>query len=88
MAGFPEYVTNHGAVLTISGFGTRGFQANPFTSEGPTSSSEITIKSNDKEFTLTEMHPRMARELGFFEGKGTRYRVDPVGFAQMVGLIK
>jgi hypothetical protein len=55
-----------------------GNQESPF-GDGELSGAEITIRnrSNGKELWFSALLPSMIERYGFYEGKGTRYRLDP-----------
>ena len=77
----------HGALnLRVSILRTRGYQISPFL-DGTKTNTDVTIKNLDdgKELKYSLLVPLMIERYGFYEGRGTPYRVDP---KTVVGLFK
>jgi hypothetical protein len=68
----------HGRKFKVKGVASRGFQDSPF-EDGTRSGSNVTIHnlSNGKKLECALLVPYMIERYGFYEGKGTSYRVDP-----------
>jgi hypothetical protein len=68
----------HGRKFKVKGVASRGFQDSPF-EDGTRSGSDVTIHnlSNGKKLACALLVPYMVERYGFYEGKGTSYRVDP-----------
>jgi hypothetical protein len=68
----------HGRKFKVKGVASRGFQDSPF-ADATRSGSNVTIHnlSNGKKLECALLVPYMIERYGFYEGKGTSYRVDP-----------
>lgn len=68
----------HGGRFRVTFVYTRGHQDSPF-HDGTRASSEATIENlaTGKKLTYSLLVPQMIERYGFYEGKGTPYRVDP-----------
>lgn len=69
----------HGRRFQVSLRHYRGYQDSPF-HDGTKASSEATVKNltNGKTLEYSLLVPDMIERYGFYEGRGTPYRVDPV----------
>jgi hypothetical protein len=68
---------------------TRGFQPSPFL-DGTKSGSNVTVENLDtgKKLTYGLLVPYMIERYGFYEGKGTSYRVDPREVVEVFDFLK
>jgi hypothetical protein len=79
----------HGQKFKVKGVSTFGFQDSPF-DDGTKSGSNVTVHnlSNGKKLEYALLVPYMIERYGFYEGKGTSYRVDPRKVAEVFDLQK
>ena len=68
---------------------TRGYQFSPF-NDGTKTSTDFTLTNLDNEQTIkfSGLVPLMIERYGFYEGKGTPYRVEPADIIKVLGLDK
>lgn len=68
----------HGRKFKVKGMTARGKMPSPF-ADGTESGSNVTVFNldNGKKVGYALLVPHMIERYGFYEGKGTRYRVDP-----------
>jgi hypothetical protein len=68
---------------------TRGSQPSPF-EDGTKSGSNVTVKNlgNGKEIRYGLLVPFMIERYGFYEGKGTSYRVEPARVVEVFDFLK
>src|SRR5207302_760825 len=68
----------HGRKYRVHGTTTRGIQPSPF-DDDTQSGSNVTVTNldNGKELWYGLLVPYMVERYGFYEGHGTRYRVEP-----------
>ena len=78
-----------GRKFKVKGVSTFGFQDSPF-SDGTKSGSNVTVHnlSNGKNLEYALLVPYMVERYGFYEGKGTSYRVDPRKVVEVFDFIK
>jgi hypothetical protein len=74
----PTEVTYHGRRFRVEGFISKGFQDSPFR-DGTKTSCDVTVENlkTGKKLGYSLLVPYMIERYGFYEGKGTPYRVDP-----------
>jgi hypothetical protein len=79
----------HGRKFKVKGIATLGFQDSPF-GDGTKSGSDVTVHnvSNGKKLEYALLVPYMIERYGFYEGKGTSYRVDPRKVVEVFDFIK
>lgn len=67
----------------------RGYQESPF-HDGTKTNSEATIENleNGKSIDYSLLVPAMIERYGFYEGKGTPYRVDPARVVEVLDFLK
>jgi hypothetical protein len=67
----------------------RGKLPSPFGGPGLYRKRNTTVVNTrlDKEITFTDLHIHMIEENGFYEGKGSRFRLDPKDLAEILELI-
>ncbi len=65
--------------FTLEYLSYRGKVICPFADPGVYSKAVIKLKDNEKaiEFSWTPLHIHMIRKHNFFEGKGSKYRLEP-----------
>jgi hypothetical protein len=70
-------------------FATLGFQDSPF-GDGTKSGSDVTVHNldNGKKLRYALLVPYMIERYGFYEGKGTPYRVEPAKVLEVLDFIK
>jgi hypothetical protein len=79
----------HGRKFKVKGISSRGFQDSPF-ADATRSGSNVTIHnlSNGKKLECALLVPYMIERYGFYEGKGTSYRVDPRQIVAVLDFLK
>jgi hypothetical protein len=79
----------HGRKFKVRGVATLGWQDSPF-DDGTKSGSDVTVHnlSNGKQLEYALLVPYMIERYGFYEGKGTSYRVDPRKVVEVFDFIK
>ena len=79
----------HGRKFKVEGTATFGFQDSPF-DDGTKSGSDIIVHnlSNSKKVGYGLLVPYMVERYGFYEGKGTSYRLDPRKVVDVFDFIK
>jgi hypothetical protein len=85
-----------GAPVTVSAgcvavhCGARGKIPSPFVNEGTFAKGEtvFTLAASGASFSLTPLSLHLIDKHGFFQGRGSPYRVEPDVAARMMGLIK
>lgn len=74
-------------VFEVNSALSRGFQDSPFEDETKTNATIlITNLRTGQKLSYSLLVPHMIERYGFYEGKGTPYRVDPLKIAQVLGL--
>ncbi|QEH35782.1 hypothetical protein OJF2_43390 [Aquisphaera giovannonii] len=78
----------HGQRFRVTVVAYRGDQPSPF-HDGTKSNKEVTVRNLDsgKQIEFSLLVPFMVERYGFYEGKGTPYRVDPARLLEVLGLI-
>jgi hypothetical protein len=79
----------HSRKFKVKGVSTFGFQDSPF-GDGTRSGSDVTVHnlSNGKKLGYALLVPYMVERYGFYEGKGTSYRVDPRKVVEIFDFLK
>jgi hypothetical protein len=79
----------HGRRFRVGIVGFFGFQASPF-ADGTRASREATVYNldNGKKLWYSLLVPDMVERYGFYEGKGTKYRVDPKAILEVLDFLK
>jgi hypothetical protein len=79
----------HGRRFKVKVIGSRGFQESPFR-DGTRTNSEATVTNldNGKRLHFSLLVPEMIERYGFYEGQGTRYRVDPHAVVDVLDFLK
>ncbi len=87
--GAPVEFTYHGRRFRAQRQDTRGFQDSPF-EDGTKSGSNVDVKNLDsgKEIRYGLLVPFMVDRYGFYEGKGTSYRVEPRQVVEVFDFLK
>lgn len=79
----------HGQRLKVTLRFSRGFQESPF-GDGTRANSEATVENltNGKKIEFSLLVPDMIERYGFYEGKGTSYRVAPRDLAAVFDFVR
>ena len=79
----------HGRRYRVTVKSTRGFQLSPFL-DGTKSGSNVTVHNldNGKALEYALLVPYMIERYGFYEGKGTPYRVEPQSVVELLDFLK
>jgi hypothetical protein len=79
----------HGQTFRLSNSFSRGFQESPF-DDGTKTNCNTTLVNvgSGKKLTFSLLVPEMIERYGFYEGKGTPYRVDPRAVLDVLGFVK
>jgi hypothetical protein len=87
--GEPVAFLYHGRRYQVLREDTRGSQPSPF-EDGTKSGSNVVVKnlSNNKEIRYGLLVPFMVERYGFYEGKGTSYRVEPARLVEVFDFLK
>jgi len=74
----PKEITYHGRKFRIKAVTFKAFVRSPF-DDGTRTNCEVTLENlaSGKKLTYSLLVPQMAERYGFYEGKGTRFRVAP-----------
>jgi hypothetical protein len=85
----PKEITYHGRKLRVKATCYRGFVDSPF-DDGTKTNCEATVWNlgNGKKLTYSLLVPHMIERYGFYEGKGTPYRVDPRAVLEALDFLK
>lgn len=83
----PVEVLYHGRVYLVQNKKFRGFVNSPF-EDGTKTNTETTVenKASGKKLSYSLLVPEMVERYGFYEGLGTKYRVDPRQIVAVLGL--
>jgi hypothetical protein len=81
--------TYHGKRFKIKVISYRGYQTSPF-KDGTRTNQNATVENLDtgKKLTFSRLVPDMIERYGFYEGKGTPYRVDPRKVVDVLDFLK
>jgi hypothetical protein len=79
----------HGRRMTVQRLYFKGYQLSPFR-DGTKTSTDATIHnlSNGKTLAYSLLVPDMIERYGFYEGKGTPYRVEPRSIVEVLDFLK
>ncbi len=79
----------HGGRFKVSFIYSRGYQDSPFR-DGTRASSEAIVENlaSGKKLKYSLLVPDMIERYGFYEGKGTSYRVDPKDIVEVLDFLK
>jgi hypothetical protein len=79
----------HGSRFKLTVWYAKGFQDSPFKDDTKTNT-DVTIDNltNDKRLRFSLLVPVMMERYGFYEGKGTSYRVDPRKLVETLDFLK
>lgn len=74
----PKEIAYHGRRYKVQATRFRAFVKSPF-EDGTKTNDEVTVENlgNGKKLTYSLLVPVMIERYGFYEGKGTRFRVEP-----------
>jgi hypothetical protein len=79
----------HDQVLRLETSFSRGFQESPFDDDTKTNcNTTVRNVASGKKFTFSLLVPHMIERYGFYEGKGTPYRVDPRAVLDVLEFLK
>lgn len=83
-----EPIVYHGRAFKLKHTAFRGFVQSPF-EDGTRANEEVEITNvaTGKTLTYSIMVPLMVERYGFYEGKGTPYRVDPVRIVEVLDFL-
>jgi hypothetical protein len=88
---FPQEAafTYHGSTFKVKVVSSHGYQDSPF-KDGTRTNSDATVQNvgNGKKLGFSLLVPFMIERYGFYEGKGTTYRVDPHQVVQVLDILK
>ena len=81
--------TYHGRTYKVSAVSARGYQDSPF-KDGTKANSNVTVwnLTNGKQVAYSLLVPEMVARYGFYEGKGTPYRVEPRAVLEVFDFLK
>jgi hypothetical protein len=81
--------TYHGRTYKAKADCSRGYQESPF-EDGTKANCNVTVRNltNGKKLHYSLLVPAMMERYGFYEGKGTPYRVDPRAVLEVFDFIK
>ena len=79
----------HGRRFKVKSAGFRGFVHSPF-GDNTKTNSEATVSNldNGKELKYSLLIPHMIERYGFYEGKGTTYRLEPGKILEILDFLK
>jgi hypothetical protein len=85
----PLEITYHGKRFRIKSRCSRGFQNSPF-KDGTKTNCEAVVENlgNGKKLDYSLLVPYMIERYGFYEGKGTPFRVDPKKVVEVLDFLK
>jgi hypothetical protein len=85
----PKEIAYHGRRLRVGAVFARGFQESPFR-DGTRGNCDVTVANlgNGKKLTYSVLVPEMVARYGFYEGKGTSYRVEPRAVLEVLDFLK
>ena len=77
------------ATVSAAHLDSKGSIASPFPGEGTFDKGELIITNNttNETFRVTRLSIHLIRAHGFFQGTGSKYRIDPEHIASTLGLI-
>ena len=82
-------IAYHGKKFRVRAICWRGFQHSPF-KDGTKTNCDVTVEnlSNGKKIGYSLLVPYMIERYGFYEGKGTPYRVEPKKVLEVLDFLK
>jgi hypothetical protein len=82
-------ITYHGRKFRVKATIFKNTVKSPF-EDGTSTNCEVTAENlgNGKKLTYSLLVPQMAERYGFWEGKGTRFRVDPKAVVEVLDFLK
>ena len=85
----PVEILYHGKKFRVSATCYRGFQESPF-EDGTKANCNVKVANvaTGKELGYSLLVPYMVERYGFYEGKGTPYRVDPAKVLEVFEFLK
>ena len=85
----PREITYHGRKFKVRAILSRVFVRSPF-QDGTRTNCAVTVENlgNGKKLTYSLLVPQMIERYGFYEGKGTRYRVEPRAVLEVFDFLK
>ncbi len=85
----PKEVTYQGRRFKVRAVVAKGFVKSPF-EDGTRTNCEATVENlaNGRKLTYSLLVPQMVERYGFYEGKGTRYRIDPRAVVELFDFLK
>jgi hypothetical protein len=85
----PREITYHGRKFKVRANLSRVFVRSPF-HDGTRTNCTVTAENlgNGKKLTYSLLVPQMIERYGFYEGKGTRYRVEPRAVLEVLDFLK
>jgi hypothetical protein len=79
----------HGRKYRVHGMASRGFQPSPFEDDTKSGANvKVTNLDNGKELWYGLLVPYMVERYGFYEGHGTKYRVEPRAVVDVFDFLK
>jgi hypothetical protein len=85
----PEPFLYHGRRFRVTVIAWRGYQGSPFADGTRTNrDAMVTNLDNGKRLWYSLLVPDMVERYGFYEGKGTKYRVDPKAILEVLDFLK
>lgn len=85
----PKEITYHGCKFKIKAVTFKAFVRSPF-DDGTRTNCETTVENlaSGKKITYSLLVPQMVERYGFYEGKGTRFRVEPRAIVEVLDFLK
>jgi hypothetical protein len=85
----PREIVYHGRRYRLRAVLFRGTVRSPF-KDGTRTNTEATVENlgNGKKLTYSLLVPQMIERYGFYEGKGTRFRVEPQAIVEVLDFVK
>lgn len=85
----PKEIAYHGRRYRLQAKQFRGFVKSPF-EDGTRTNGEATVENlgNGRKLTYSLLVPEMIERYGFYEGKGTRFRVEPRAVVAVLDFLK
>jgi hypothetical protein len=85
----PREITYRGRKFKVRAILSRVFVRSPF-QDGTRTNCAVTVENlgNGKKLTYSLLVPQMIERYGFYEGKGTRYRVEPRAVLEVLDFLK
>lgn len=85
----PEHFEFRGKLFEHTTLSSRGYQGSPFQDDTTTNTDHTLVSvENGLSINYSGLIPIMAGRYGFYEGKGTPYRVDPEDIMRISGLVQ